>query len=258
MRRMFLLMALVLGVCSAQAWTREADQGVRLFAREHLTEQAQKEYRKLLKLNRTIPYEKAAAPSDKRWNTVSLDGDLRSTTTFEGDVVVQLERAAEVLRNRAIHSTEEQVMALRSVWYNIVRLHTIPLVRIEGNEKSNGFSVYYHSGEIAAQNPKYTPRKRSWAQLWDRDATVSFYGFTPEMFAEEIRVCHAADKEAFSKGTIRDWAADMGKECAAQLEWASPDMTLYALERLKLGEVTDRLMAKTGFRMAALLNEVLQ
>jgi hypothetical protein len=50
----------------------------------------------------------------------------------------------------------------------------------------------------------------------------------------------------------------MGKECAAQLEWASPDMTLYALERLKLGEVTDRLMAKTGFRMAALLNEVLQ
>ena len=78
------------------------------------------------------------------------------------------------------------------------------------------------------------------------------------MFAEEIRICHGADKEAFSKGTIRDWAADMGRECAAQLEWASPDMTLYSLDRTNLGVVTDRLMAKAAFRMAALLNEVLQ
>ena len=258
MRKLFLLIALLCSIASAEAWTRDADQGVRLYAREHLSKRALSEYRKLLQLNRSVPYEKGAEVSDKRWNKVSLDADLRSTTTFEGDVVVQLEQAAEVLRNRASHSNEEVVKALRSVWYNIIRLHTISLVRIEGNAKSEGFTIYYSGGEMAALEPKYKPRASSWSKLWSRDATIGFYGYTIEMFAEEIRICHGADKEAFSKGTIRDWAADMGRECAAQLEWASPDMTLYSLDRTNLGVVTDRLMAKAAFRMAALLNEVLQ
>lgn len=258
MRKILLLLLLAFSAASAMAWTCDADQGARLFAREHLSEGALKEYRKLLKLNKTFPYEKSATPSDKRWNVVSLDADLRSTTTFEGDVVVQLEQAAEVLRNRVNHSDQEKVMALRSILYNIVRLHTISLVRIAGNEKSNGFAIYYSSGEMAEQDPKYKPRKRSWAQLWSRDATSRFYGFTPEMFVEELRICHGADKDAFSVGTIRDWASDMGKECAAQLEWATPDMTIYMLDRSNLEEVTNRLMAKVGFRMAALLNDVLQ
>ena len=258
MTKIFLLIALALCVASAEAWTRDADQGVRLYAREHLSERVLDEYRKLLRLNRNVPYEKAAVPTDQRWNKVLLDADLRSTTTFEGDVVVQLEQAAEVLRNRANHSDEEVVKALRSVWYNIIRLHTISLVRIEGNAKSEGFTIYYSGGEMAALEPKYKPRASSWSRLWSRDATVGFYGYTIEMFAEEIRICHGTDKEAFSKGTIRDWAADMGRECAAQLEWASPDMTLYSLDRSNLGVVTDRLMAKAAFRMAALLNDVLQ
>lgn len=258
MRKILLLLVLAFSTASAMAWTRDADQGARLFAREHLSETALKEYRKLLKLNKTFPYEKVTPPTDARWNKVALDANLRSTTTFEGDVVVQLERAAEVLRNRANHSDKEKVDALRSILYNMVRLHTISLVRIEGNEKSNGFTIYYSSGEMAEQDPKYKPRKRSWSLLWSRDATIRFYGFTPDMFVEELRICHGADKEAFSAGTIRDWAADMGKECAAQLEWATPDMTIYSLDRVNLEEVTNRLMAKAGYRLAALFNEVLQ
>jgi len=78
------------------------------------------------------------------------------------------------------------------------------------------------------------------------------------MFAEELRISHGTDKESFSAGTIRDWAADMGKEAAAQLEWAEPDMKLYKMKLIDIEPVHNRLMAKAGFRLAALLNEVLK
>lgn len=259
MKRLFMIMALVAVVFTAQAWTRDADQGVRLFARGHLTEGALKEYKAIMRLMKQYPREKVTPPTDKRWNKVSLDANLQSNTTYEGDIVVRLERAAEVLRNRANHSDKEKVEALRTILYNMVSLHHISLVRIEGNAKSEGFTIYSHPGEMAELEEKYNKsRKSSWAQLWGRGATINYYGFTPDMFAEELRICHGADKEAFSAGTIRDWAADMGRECSAQLEWATPDMKLYTIQRIALVPVHNRLMAKAGYRLAALLNDVLK
>ena len=259
MKQLVILLILVSSVFSAHAWTREADHGARLFARDFLSPNAAKEYQRLTKLSKNHPREKEKPAIDERQNKVSLDADLRSTTTYEGDVVVQLEQAAEVLRNRSTHSDKECIEALRSIWSNIIRLHNIALVRIEGNELSKGFDIYYHPGTMAEKDEKYNKSsKRSWATLWGKDLTLSFYGYTPQMWAEELRICHAADKEAFSAGTIRDWAADMGKECTAQLEWARPDMKLYVIDRTKLQPTVDRLMAKVGFRMAALLNDALK
>lgn len=254
-----MIVALVTMSLSANAWTRDADQGTRLFARRYLEASVAKEYIRIMRLGKKYPREKVTPPQDARWGRVSLDAELRSTTTYEGDVVVQLERAAEVLRNRASHSEKEQIEALRTIFTNMILLHNIARVSIEGNEKSNGFTIYYHSGEMAELEPKYNKtRKKSWAQLWGRDATSGYYGFTPEMFADELQISHGADKDAFSSGTIRDWAADMGKECAAQLEWAQPEMKLYNIQRVGLESVHNRLMAKAGYRLAALLNEVLQ
>ena len=259
MKKLVILLILASSICSAQAWTREADQGARLFARDFLSAKAAKEYSRLTKLSKEHPRKKEQPTTDERQNKVSLDAYLRSTTTYEGDVVVQLEQAADVLRNRATHSDKECIEALRSIWTNIIRLHNIALVRIEGNELSKGFYIYYHPGVMAEKEEKYNKsNKRSWATLWGKDLTISFYGYTPQMWAEELRICHATDKEAFSAGTIRDWATDMGKECTAQLEWARPDMKLYVIDRTKLQPTTDRLMAKAGFRMAALLNDVLK
>ena len=251
-----MIVALVSMVFSAQAWTREADQGTRVFARQHLDASVVKEYTRILRLGKKYPREKVATPQDERWGRVSLGTDLRSTTTYEGDVVVQLERAADVLRNRANHSEKEQIEALRSIFSNMILLHNISCVTIEGVKKSKGFKVYTHWGE---SEPKFDKRSiRSWAQIWGRNATLGFYGFTPEMFAEELRISHGTDKEPFSAGTIRDWAADMGKEAAAQLEWAEPDMKLYKMKLIDIEPVHNRLMAKAGFRLAALLNEVLK
>lgn len=258
MKKIICLLLCVVTAFSAQAWSKDADQGVRLFAKQNLTPTALKEYNKLLRLTKQYPREKVAIPTDERWNVTSLDADLHSTTTYEGDIVVQLERAANVLRNRANHSDKEKVDALRAIWNNMIRLHNIASVRIEGNEKSKGFTIYSHPGVMAESDPKVKTTKTTWARLWSQNLTTSLYGFTPKMYVEELTISHGADKEAFSVGTIRDWATDMGKECAAQLEWAEPEMKIYTIDKIALNPVTNRLMAKSGYRLAALLNEVLQ
>lgn len=259
MRKVFMFAAFAMMFVSAQAWTKEADQAVRIFAKQHLTSGALKEYNRLMRLTKEYPREKAEVPADERWNKLSLDADLNSTTTFEGDIAVQLERAADVLRNRVNYSDKEQVEALRSIFSNIIRLHNISLVRIDGNEKSKGFTLYRHPGVMAELEERYNKSyKSSWARLWSRDATKEYYGFTPEMFVEELRISHGADSELFSVGTIRDWATDMGRECATQLEWATPNMKLYKIDIVELAPTTNRLMAKAGYRLAALLNENLK
>jgi hypothetical protein len=259
MKKILMLILLVVLSLSAQAWTREADQGTRLFAKRYLDASVVKEYTRIMRLGKQYPREKVATPQDERWGRVSLGSDLCSTTTYEGDVVVQLERAADVLRNRANHSDKEQIEALRTIYTNMIIMHNISRVIIEGNEKSKGFTIYRHPGVMAEAEPKYNKSsKSSWSRLWGRDVTLGYYGFTAEMFAEELAICHGADKEQFSAGTIRDWAADMGKEAAAQLEWASPDMKLYRIDASNLESTTCRLMAKAGFRLATLLNEALK
>ena len=141
MKKILMLILLVVLSLSAQAWTREADQGTRLFAKRYLDASVVKEYTRIMRLGKQYPREKVATPQDERWGRVSLGSDLRSTTTYEGDVVVQLERAADVLRNRANHSDKEQIEALRTIYTNMIIMHNISRVIIEGNEKSKGFTI---------------------------------------------------------------------------------------------------------------------
>ena len=188
---------------------------------------------------------------------MSLDADLRSTTTFEGDVVVQMEKAAEVLRNRANHSELEQIEAMRTVTYNMILLHSFGLVLIDGNELTKGFDIQLSSGD-AAEGAAAKIRKYRWHTLWNRLIIIRHYGFTPEMYAEELMICHGKDKEAFSAGSIRDWAADTGAELSKQLVGAKRDMVVDRLKLQEFEKVNDRMMAKAGYRLAALLNEVLK
>ena len=109
---------------------------------------------------------------------------------------------------------------------------------------------------MAELEEKYNKsRKASWAQLWGRGATINYYGFTPDMFAEELRICHGADKEAFSAGTIRDWAADMGKLVKPLYSWAAPECELSRKAHAEEEERFYAGVARAAFRIAALMNE---
>ncbi|MBR0339029.1 MAG: hypothetical protein IIX40_02420, partial [Alistipes sp.] len=89
-----------------------------------------------------------------------------------------------------------------------------------------------------------------------RAIILRHYGYTADMYAEDLAICHGADKEAFSKGSIRDWAADIGAELSKQLAEAKPGMVVDKLKMLEYETTNDRIMAKAGFRLAALLNDI--
>ena len=258
MRKLILLFVSVATVLSAQAWDGIGNPATRAFAKQFMTSEAQRENARIWRLGKKYPAEKnTAKPTDERWNKVSLDADLRSTTTYEGDIVVQLEKAAEVLRNRANHSEKEQIEAMRALYRCMISLHSFAAVRIEGNELTKGFMIQLSNGD-AAEGAAAKLRKYKWQSLWHRGIIIRHYGFTADMYAEDLTICHGKDKEAFSAGSIRDWAADTGAEISKQLVGAEPDMVIDKLKLLELETVNDRMMAKAGFRLAALLNEVLK
>lgn len=257
MKRFLLLLVSVATILSAQAWSGIGNPATRAFAKQFMTPEVRKENARIWKLNKKYPAEKSDKPTDLRWNKVALDADLRSTTTYEGDVVVQMERAAEVLRNRKNYSEEEQIEAMRTVTYNMILLHTFGNISIEGNELTNGFFVLLSSGAAADVNASKM-RKYKWQTLWNRAILLRHYGFTADMYAEELAISHGNNKDAFSAGTIRDWAADMGAELSKQLEGAKPNMVVDRLKMLEYETVNDRIMAKAGYRLAALLNDVLK
>lgn len=261
MKRLIIVLTFIAVASSAQAWSGIGNQATRLFAKQYMTPEVQKENARIWRLGKKYPVEKSSStevkPTDPRWNKVSLDADLRSTTTYEGDVVVQMERAAEVLRNRANHSEQEQIEAMRTITYNMILLHTFGNVRIEGNALTEGFIIKLSPG-AAADEKNNKMRNYKWQTLWNRGILIRHYGYTADMYAEELTIAHGADKEAFSAGSIRDWAADTGAEMAKQLDKARPNMIVDKLDILEMEKVNDRLMAKAGFRLAALLNDILQ
>ena len=261
MKRLFLLMLSLATILSAQAWSGIGNQATRILAKGFLNPEVQNEYARIWRLNKKYPVEKSdvsdVKPKDPRWAKVLLDDDLRSTTTYEGDVVVQLEQAAEVLRDRANHSEKEQIEAMRTITYNMILLHTFGNVRIKGNKLTEGFIIQLSPG-AAADEKNNKMRNYKWQTLWNRGILIRHYGYTADMYAEELTIAHGDDKEAFSAGTIRDWAADVGAELSKQLEGARPNMVIDKLEILEMERVNDRLMAKAGFRLAALINEVLK
>lgn len=257
MKRFILLLVSVATILSAHAWSGIGNQATRTFAKEYMAPDARKEYVRIWRLGKKYPEEKKAKPADPRWGKVALDADLRSTTTYEGDVVVQLERAAEVLRNRANHSEKEQIDAMRVISSGMILLHTFGNVIIEDNKLTNGFLVQLSVGAAADVNAS-PMRKYKWQTIWNRAILLRHYGYTADMFAEELAICHGADREAFSAGTIRDWAADMGAELSKQLAQAKPGMVVDKLDMLEMETVNDRIMAKAGYRLAQLINDILQ
>ena len=258
MKRAIILLVSIATILSAQAWSGIGNQATRIFAKQFMTPEAQNENSRIWRLNKKYPTDTSIEkPTDPRWGRVSLDADLRSTTTYEGDVVVQMEKAAEVLRNRANHTEKEQIEAMRTVTYNMILLHTFGCVSIEGNDLTNGFFVQLSLGAAADVNA-CKMRKYKWQTLWNRAILLRHYGYTADMYAEDLAICHGGDKEAFSVGSIRDWAADVGAELSKQLADAKPNMVVDKMKILELEQVNDRLMAKAGYRLAVLLNDVLK
>jgi hypothetical protein len=57
------------------------------------------------------------------------------------------------------------------------------------------------------------------------------------------------------QGSVRDWAHEMGLRAKPMYEWAKPGMLLRNEPRLNLEDIHLEMVARSAFRLAALLND---
>lgn len=264
MRRAFRYITLLAAIAlfsKATAWAPLGHEAIAVIATQHLTTKAEGECKKILATNlkgvslwlNTLR-SKEETKHTAAWHTLHLDAEGRSTTTAEGDAVVQIERCADILRNPSQHSDSAQVVALRTLVHLVADMHCIGHVRIEGEPLTNGFRFYFLRGMEPSKKSK--PLSAKWYSHWQNRYFGYHQGFSAEMYARDMELCCGKHREEYMKGTPRDWAADMGRITRKALEGMDEDVVINR-KQLNLFESThEQCIAKAGYRLAALLNDI--
>ncbi len=259
MKKIFLMVAFMATICSAEAWTGVVERASYILARKHMTKEAAAEYSRILKLRQTVDYKWVADKSAK----ASLDASLHSTTTCEKDIVVRIEKAIEVLKNRENHTGREQLEALETLRRLMVELHTISRIAIEGVEHSqNDFSFTWSSnreGPSPEKRDKYENRGTlTWYKLWGSHICLWHQGWSPEYYAYDLDIRFGRLRDEAMKGSLRDWAHEMGERAKPMYDWAKPDMLLRNESRLRLEDIHLEMVARSAYRLAAVMNSVVK
>ena len=259
MKRIFLIIAFVATIFSAQAWTGVVNRASYLIAQKYMTEQARAEYKRLWALREVADYKWVADKTAK----VALNADLRSTTTDEKDIVVRIEKAIEVLRNSEKHTDTEQFAALETLRRLLVELHTISCIAIEGVEHSQHDFEFTWSGNREGPSPdkrdKYEHRgKLTWHKMWSANFCFWHQGWSSDYYAYDIDLRFGRLREQAMQGSVRDWAHEMGCRAKPMYEWAKPDMLLRNEPRLNLEDVHLEMVARSAYRLAAIMNNIVK
>ena len=254
MKRIFLAIAFVAMFFSAKAWTSLVDNASYIIARKYMSKQALAEYNRLTALRQTVDYKWVADNAAR----ATLDTELRSTTTDEKDIVVRLEKAVEVLRNSANHTPSEQYKALVTVKKLIVALHTVSHIAIDDVEQSKAdFSFTWTAGKEGSK--KHEKRGTlTWHKLWSSNFCFWHQGWSSEYYAYDINLRFGKLREQAMQGSVRDWAHDVGLRAKPLYDWVSPGMLMRNEPRLNLEDLHLEMVARAGYRLAALLNENLK
>ena len=260
MKKIFIALALVLGVYSAQAWNWVYDQAALLLAFENMTPAAQAEMKKYLgedirKQVQTFEQarKKGNLTESASWRTISLDMNLKPVVADDNNAIAQLEKAVEVVKNRASKDNEEVELAIRKIIELTIEMHNIGNVYLEEFPYSKEDFEYQHSMGGYGKREKFKSRK--WKGLWSYGFSVFHSAWSAEMHVRDLKVCHGRYKEQYMAGSIRDWATDMGKLAKPLYEWAMPHCQLSRQAHAEEEERFYAGVARAAYRIAALMNE---
>lgn len=219
-----------------------------------MSEQALAEYNRIWALNGKVEY-KFLLEKEAR---AHLNADLQSVTTDEQDIAVRLEKAVDVLRNRANYSDSEQYIALLTIKRLVVELHTISRIAIEGVEQSqHDFQFTWTAGKEGSK--KHEKRgKMGWQQLWGNNFCYWHQAWSSEYYAYDIDLRFGKLREEAMKGDVRAWANQMGVVAKPMYEWAKPDMMLRHEPRLNLEDIHLEMVGRAGYRLAAIMNSIVK
>ena len=260
MKKIFIALALIWGVKSAQAWNWVYDQAALLLAFENMTPAAQAEMKKYLgedirKQVQTFEQarKKGNLTESASWRTISLDMNLKPVVADDNNAIAQLEKAVEVVKNRASKDNEEVELAIRKIIELTIEMHNIGNVYLEEFPYSKEDFEYQHSMGGYGKREKFKSRK--WKGLWSYGFSVFHSAWSAEMHVRDLKVCHGRYKEQYMAGSIRDWATDMGKLVKPLYEWAMPHCQLSRQAHAEEEERFYAGVARASFRIAALMNE---
>ena len=254
-----LFVCAVIFTTEAFGWNRLGHETIAALAERHLTPTAKEQCQAILGgslrenamwLDSLFRQENTKYTAS--WQYAVLDANLRSVSKKDG--VAALEQCKDLLANRAEHSDSTVVAALRTVIHVMGDIHNVAHVRIADIPQSKKSFVFYISN--GRKGKKFAKSKTTWRRFWDSSLINRHRVFTPEFYAEDVDLCHGERREEFQKGSIRDWAAEMGRECKPLYQGVAPEF-LMSREQSNLMELPqDRCLARAGYRLAALLNEV--
>lgn len=250
-----------IAVLTTYAWTGGGHQAVTCLAQDNLTEKARNEVLAILGSDMTEVAawlndlrNKPETKSTSKWHYFSLSKDLQSVTEDRSDGMMKIEESVEILRNRNQHSQDENATALKILIHLVGDLHNIAHIRIADVKLSQRtFKIEVSNGK---PGKKHASEFATWKKFWDAMFLSIHGGFSPRMFADDMELCYASSKEEWMKGTPREWANDMGKEVRPLFKWAKENYFMTKDHRNRLEPVSYRCMAKGGFRLAAILNDI--
>ena len=247
MKRIILTLSLLVLAMSAGAWNKTTYATILTLASQRLSPEVKSAVQK------SLGGELATAIiSDKEALTFSVDENLAPLRNQEGDAFVVAEKSIERLRGNK--NDGEAILSLAKA---IADLHSVPSLRIKDNIFSNENYIVRRWNNREGRLARYT--KVKWRAMWNSYFPGRHYLFTPEMYAYDIDLYHSRYAAKFVEGELSAWVEDVVKEYRAIYAENLADNHILTQERVNEYEyIHDRLMAKAGYRLATLLNQILK
>ena len=252
MKRLFLIIASIACVFTAQAWTKIVNGASHLIALKYMTPQAVAEYNRIASLK--VEYKWTPIKNDK----VALDADLQAIAADDTDILVRIEKALDVLRNRKNHSELEQYGALVTLQNLVPNFHNIARISIAGVENSQqDFEFTWTAGKEGSK--KHEKRGTlTWSRFWTNNFCFWHQGWDSEYYAYDIDLRFGKQREQMQQGDLRTWAHEMGVMAKPLYEKWQPGCTMNNEPRLVYEDIHLSNVARAGYRLAVLLNDVLK
>ena len=262
MKKIFLILALVMTVFVAGACEKQPDEGVFLLAKKHLSSEANAVIERYLGASyaddvlylRTLE-QKNQATHSKELRYLHLSSDLKPVGIDGEDALKGIEQSLAVVRSRDSYSTSEVRKALRVIINLMCDMHNFGYVRIEGIPHSQtDFSFSCYAGDYGKRK---TTSNYKWGRFWDI-YTHWHRGFSGDLWAEDLELCLGSKREELSKGSLHDWAIQVGEKASELYARINSTYVMTRRERNELEELNYEMMARAGYRLAVLLNENLK
>lgn len=248
------LFALAMVSGEAFAFKSLGHQTIAALAQRHLTEQAKTEVQNILKSDMSKHAmwlyslrKRVDLAYVQEWQYTTLNAEGKSVTTDANDGIVALESAVKVLRNHKSESDSLVLASLRTVIQIVGDIHNPSNIRIEGNEATKGFKFTLVSRKKKSE--------MSWRNMWHNYANRHDV-FSADYYATDVEIFAGDKKSEYEKGTPRFWAENVGEDVVRCLEVVSPSAEVSMTDYNNYEYLYDKCMAKAGYRLAALLNDI--